>query len=82
MSDIVDARSEHEPRTYREALSMVAGAIKVCDAKKHYATRGIALRYGHLAKRHSGLILFPYRCVVCDEWHLTRQRRSGQANRL
>lgn len=66
-------------RSYLRALSMVGGAIKVCDAKKHYATRGDALRGADGAKKFQGLILTPYRCQVCNEWHLTSQRRCEQA---
>lgn len=70
------------PRSYRQALAMVGGAIKVCDAKKHYMTRGDALRCADGAFKFQGLILTPYRCQVCDEWHLTSQTRPDERNKM
>ena len=65
-------------RSREQALSCIAGAIKVCEAKKVFASRGLALRFADKAVK-DGLSLTPYQCPICDEWHLTSQRRAQSA---
>lgn len=52
-------------------LYWIAGQIITCDSKVHYPKLSIAL----LAARKNTKIrhaLIPYRCPVCNEWHLTK----------
>jgi hypothetical protein len=54
------------------SLPGLAKQIADCDAKSTFPSRGKALRFIH----RSGYPLEPYRCVVCGEWHLTKEGKG------
>jgi hypothetical protein len=62
---------EPDPRAASAAqpLASLGKQIADCEVKSTFRTRGAALRFIH----RSGYPLAPYRCVVCGDWHLTKQ---------
>lgn len=48
-------------------MANIALQIDICEGKKRYPRRGSAL----IAASRSPYNLRPYRCPICDEWHLT-----------
>jgi hypothetical protein len=48
--------------------------IAICDAKSHFSSKGKAMMF---ADRRGFRDSRPYRCPICDEWHLTTQLPTG-----
>ncbi|WP_439538698.1 hypothetical protein [Sphingomonas sp.] len=51
------------------SATSLAKQIADCEAKSTFCSKGDALRFID----RSGYPLRPYRCVVCGDWHLTKQ---------
>jgi hypothetical protein len=67
------------PQSYAQACSFVGGAIAVCDSKVAYPKRSDALKAANFILRVKQAQQAPYRCAVCNEWHLT-SRGAPQIN--
>ena len=59
----------------------VASAHRACLDKKKFKTRNAARDFGKRGqKEHGNAPTTPYRCNVCDGWHLTTlSREDGNA---
>jgi hypothetical protein len=58
-------------------LHQIGKQIANCEAKSAYPSEDRAMAFANL----HGLRQHPYRCPVCDQWHLTSQGEQFDATK-
>lgn len=76
-------RSEGRKRPQAPSINRSFEGFKKCRKKRTFSSRAAAKKARELP---DGTILFPYRCQICLQWHLTtdnrRQRILAKENEI